>query len=493
MVSPDGLPAKADSLTPPLERGMFKSFFRMGMAHATGVGLAICRNKLYAIWLGAAGIGLLSQLNGYLTLLSSIGLLSASKGISKYVSEFRAKGRIEDVRTLVSSSLCVFTIVSGLILLPGILLSSTVSSLILGDPAYGRFVMLATIPVVLLVWKGVLDALIVGYKDTSSYSRSGIGGNILAFVTLIPLVYFWGIDGAVLGFITTAVLSLLVTVFYAGMAVRPEKLFVRGPRLMNFRLFRPVLYFGIAGVICGAAANLSFLFARRLIIEHPGLGLQGNGVFQAAWGLSHQLLPLVLVCMSVYFYPRLCEISDPKSLGRETLKGLSFAMVLSAPFAALVIAFRYELIRLLYAGGFVGAADSLIFMMLAEYVRIGSWAFSNAMASDARLRVLTATNVAAELVFCACSLLFIGHFGQMGIALSCLVSAAALTASGAVWARCRLGTPILSLFSLRVVLSIILVGGAAVVSLLGFHEKILIPSATGVWIATLLVLYRRRH
>lgn len=480
---------------------MLRSLFHVGSAHVVGLGLSLVRNKVYALWLGTVGIGILSQLNNYLTLLSSLGTLSTSKGIVKHVSQFRAEGRIEKLRVMMSSVLVVFTVVSLLLTLAGLFIPESLAMLVLGrqyfrGPVTGAhckwgdisatfLVIFATLPIVFLVWKALLDALIIGYKDTRRLLLDKIIGNTLALAALVPLVYFWGVHGAAIGFLVVAVIALLTTFYYAQRAVRPEKLLAVGERLVDSRLLRPVLYFGLAGAIGTTATNLANLFVRRQIIDH--MGIQANGVFQAAWALSHQLMPLLLVSLGAYFFPRLCEISEPTKTGRETVKGLELAMVLCAPFVALVITFREELIYILYTSAFLAASKPLVCVIVAEFVGVVWWALSNAMAALGRLRVVTLLAVVSQLILCAGAYLTAGRYGQVGVALSYGIANLFLAFTGVLWAKYRLKMKFRWLLSLRTISSVLLVAVSVGLCFVRFHEQLLVPAVVVVYVALFVI------
>jgi PST family polysaccharide transporter len=490
---------------PPVERGMFQSLMRIGSAHVLELALALVRNKLYAVWLGAVGVGILNQLNNYLSLLLTIGMLNTSKGLTKYVSQFRAEGRIEKLRIVMSSALALFTFLALLLTFGGLCFPELWAVAILGrssfrGPIFGAhwswgdingafLIVFATLPVVFMVWKGLLNTIIVGYKDTKSHSLNNIIGSVLALALLVPLVYFWGLYGAAVGFLVVAVTSLVLTVYFTRRAVRPEKLFALGERVVDSRLLRPVLYFGLAGVIAGLAGAAANLFVRRLIIDH--MGLAANGIFQAAWGLSQQVVPLPLLCMSAYFYPRLCEISEPKKLGQELARGLEFAIVIITPFVAIVVAFREELIRLLYSRAFLDAKNALVIMMVAEFIWIGWWAFSNAMMALARLRVITVLSVLSVLISCPIIYISVGRLGYVGVAIGVVAACLFLAVAGYAWAALRVGFQLKWLLSLRVISSCIVVAVASSLAYLQFYERALVPMVVALWGVLVLALRRR--
>lgn len=107
----------------------------------------ILRGKLYALWIGTAGVGIVGQLSGFLSFASTYNLLGLGVGASKYIAESHHAGDAKRVKSIVATCL---TLTGGLSILSTILfvlLSERLSVILFHTHEYRGYVTMASLEI----------------------------------------------------------------------------------------------------------------------------------------------------------------------------------------------------------------------------------------------------------------------------------------------------------------------------------------------------------
>jgi antigen flippase len=129
---------------------------------------------------------------------------------------------------------------------------------------------------------------------------------------------------------------------------------------------------GVAFVWSGLLGTGVALATRSWIVRD--LGIDANGIYQAAWGLSGVFAGFILQAMGADFYPRLTAVAhDNTALNRMVNEQTEIGILLALPGLLATLVFAPWAILIFYTSKFVAAGGLLPWFVLGIFGRVVSW------------------------------------------------------------------------------------------------------------------------
>jgi PST family polysaccharide transporter len=114
------------------------------------------------------------------------------------------------------------------------------------------------------------------------------------------------------------------------------------------------------------------LATRGIIVRD--FGLDANGIYQAAWGLSGLFAGFILGAMGTDFYPRLTAVSNDRlAMIRLVNEQTEIGILLALPGLVGTLIFAPWVIHLFYTAKFLQSAELLPWFVLGVFVTVISW------------------------------------------------------------------------------------------------------------------------
>jgi O-antigen/teichoic acid export membrane protein len=311
-----------------------------GIATVVAALAGVGRVKLYAVFLGAAGVGVISQVQNLQNTLNVLAMLGVGLGVSRDIARARGRGDGVAVRRVYSTARVLVLGASLAGVAAVALFSRRLSILLFGDPGYA-WLLLWTAPTLLFATLSRALTQVLGgfaeYGVTARYTLASSGLSVAFLVLLLPAL---GLPGAGLALPLTALASWVVV----------ELLFRRQHPELRAAGFgyhpsvgRALLAVGAASLIIGTADQLALLAIRTRLIQAQGL--EANGWFQGVWGLSQHVLTAAISFQGAYSFARVSELRDPVARSAETDRTLRMTLLLVTPMAAGMILLREPMVR----------------------------------------------------------------------------------------------------------------------------------------------------
>jgi len=149
------------------------------------------------------------------------------------------------------------------------------------------------------------------------------------------------------------------------------------------------------------------------------LGLEANGVFQAAWGLSGMFAAFILSAMGMDFYPRLSAIAhDDKAVNQLVNEQTEVGVLLALPGLVGTFAFAPLVIQVFYTSKFLPGASLLAVLVLGCFGQILGWPLGFIARAKGAARWILASETALIALHLALIFALMPHFGLWGVALA---------------------------------------------------------------------------
>jgi len=390
---------------------IFESTLIMGASSAVVMAMHLVRVKVLAVFLGPSGVGTLSVLNHFHTLAATVIGLGLGTGIVKYTATFKNQRDEESVQGILSNSFQIVFLFSVIALLLVVILRSQISIWILGDPGYGVFVIIYAFSLPLAVYPSTTNSFLQGLKRIRALAKINVLRTFISLMFVIPLVFFFRLEGAVASVLVITTVHLLLNKYYLGKEANNYRATLRMP--FDPGLVRKLLQYGMTSLFVGTAYYSSHLLLNIIIVD--SLGLEMNGIYQPIWALTMTYLTFVLSSMSAYSYPRLCEMTSDRDI-REELNGiLRVAVLLITPVMFFLLLGRRPLIQILYSRSFLEAAEYMPIQIMGDFFKLLCWCVGMYLLPTKRLITFILLNLLQDILLVLFAALLVKRYQLYGI------------------------------------------------------------------------------
>lgn len=380
----------------------------MGGASIINTLASLIRNKIAALLLGPAGIGLIGL---YVSLMSTAGtLVGLGFGLAgtRQIAAASARGDQAEIalaRRALFWACLALAIIGGTIFF---LLRSVLARSIFNDQAQASTVGWLALGVALSIAAGSQQALLKGLRHIGDLARIQIGAGILSTIAGTSFLLIWGSTGIIAFVLAGPFIALILGHWYVAKLEPITRTQAAFPDLANQWVV--LLRLGILFAASGLVTTLGFLFVRVLIQRE--LGPEQLGQFQAAWTISMTYIGFTLSAMANDYYPRLTGVIDNPAEARLLVNAQTeLALLLAGPVLIGTLALAPWLIHLLYTSDFLPAVEILRWQILGDILKVASWplGFILLASSSGRTFLLTESiAIGAFVVLTAITLPLIG-------------------------------------------------------------------------------------
>ncbi|MCW5556039.1 MAG: oligosaccharide flippase family protein [Verrucomicrobiae bacterium] len=333
---------------------------------------ALVRTKIAAVCVGVGGIGMLGLYTQAAHLISAIAEMGLTASAVREVAV--ARGTRDTLRLAqVIRSLRMLVLATGVVAAAVcMLLASWLSRLTFGDNSHQIGFLFVGGALFLNQLAAGQTALLRGLGHIRELALQRAMVAVVATVAAGCCYLIWGINGIAPSLLVIGGVTLAGSWWYARRVnVEPVKLGWREV-LAHARRF---LGMGLA-FMWVSLASLGVAYLIGIMIRRE-LGVLGNGIYQAAWGISGYFVGFVLNAMGEDFYPRLTGvIQNHEEAGALLNAQTEMGILLGLPGMVATSACATWAVSLMFSPEFSGAAGAVAWFNLGCFGRVVSWPFS---------------------------------------------------------------------------------------------------------------------
>lgn len=377
------------------------------------------RTKLVAVLLGPSGVGLVGLYQSILEMVSTAsGLGINSSGVRQVAEAVGSEDATRIARTAKVLSLACW--ITGLVGCAVCAVAAVpISKWVFGGA--DRAWTVAALGIVLLI-----DSIAKGQAALLRGTRHIRELAIIQIVsalgsTLLSAGIYGGLGerGILPVLLTSSLVVLLVTTWFrrriklVTVEVARDAVFAEGRRLVSLGLA-----FTWSAVVGAVVA-----FAIRTMVTRQD-GLDANGIYQAAWGLSGLFGSFILSAMGLDFYPRLTAAAakSDEEVNRLVNEQTEVGLLLALPGLMATFALGPWLIPLFYSAKFVIASQLLPWFVLGVYGQVLSWPAGFIQLAKGASGNFAITQTTYHLTLLLFTVLFLRIFGLVGVAVAFAVA-----------------------------------------------------------------------
>lgn len=372
--------------------------------------------KVVASIIGPAGVALVGQLNNFATIAMSLSSGGINNGITKYISEF--KNDEGKVRTYLSTALRITVICSLCVGVAMIVLNRLLSRLILQTEEYWYVFLIFGFTILLYALNLMLLSVVNGFKEFKKYVKINIANSVVGLCFTLVFVLTLGLPGALVSAVTYQSVMLFITMWmvrkssWAAWSNFKERL----NRLASGQYFK----YTLMTLTTAATVPISQLLLRSYVISE--ISPIEAGWWEAMNRLSNMYLMVITTSFTVYYMPRLSELSDKFELRREIFKAYKLIVPILIVGFALIYLFRHLIIRILFSPEFLPMENLFIWQLIGDFFKICSWLLAYIMIAKAMTKKFVATELSFTMIYIALGFVFIKWNGVVGIVQAYLLN-----------------------------------------------------------------------
>ena len=372
--------------------------------------------KVVASIIGPAGVALVGQLNNFASIAMSLSSGGINNGITKYISDF--KNDEGKVRTYLSTALSITVICSLCVGVAMILLNRLLSKLILQTNDYWYVFLIFGVTILLYALNLMLLSVVNGFKDFKKYVKINIANSIVGLCFTLAFVLTLGLPGALVSAVTYQSVMMFITLWmirkssWATWSNFKERL----NKLASKQYFK----YTLMTLTTAAMVPISQLVLRSYVISE--ISPVEAGWWEAMNRLSNMYLMIITSSFTVYYMPRLSELSDKIELRREIFKAYKVILPILILGITVVYLFRHLIIRILFTPEFLPMENLFIWQLIGDLFKICAWLLSFIMVAKAMTKEYITTEVIFAISYIVLSFIFMHLKGVVGITQAYLLN-----------------------------------------------------------------------
>jgi len=472
---------------------LFKITATLGFSNSIAFASSLIKNKLIAVFLGTAGMGIVSQLSGLLTFLSNLGTL----GMQQSVTKFSAAGMLKDKDTKIDSenilSIALFLVgsITLTLLLFAVVFNKAISFLIFSDSSYGSGIIIIAVSLPFLAFATIFNYYFKGIGNIRLLFKASILSSLIGVVIAFFLIFFMGIKGAVLQIFTTVFISCLIFyLFYC---------FLQGKRRRKLNIFnifnlshakstiKELFKHGSVIYISNALLPLSLLIIRSLIIKN--FGIEQTGIFQSVMLISVIFISFPSEALWAAYFPDISKDKNIESQKEKMIRFMNFLVLIGVPAITFAVLFRSIFINILFSSRFMSAASYFPIRLLGDFIYMLGSAIGLIFFANSFFREVLFFSVLWNFLLVAFSIILMKLLGFQGIFIAYVLASLVILIFQAVILRKRVKIIIGYKELSRIFLSIISVSVVCLIAVKGLSAYLyFLPLA--VWFCLFFKKFR---
>ena len=357
--------------------------------------------KVVAVLIGPGGVALLGQLNNLVYIVQYLASGAINNGVVKYVSEH--KGSVGKVRTLLTNALLVTVVCSLACGTAMIACHGRLSRWIMLSDEYGYIFIVFGVTVILYAFNMLLLSIVNGYREYKMFIRINVANSLAGLVFAVVLTLLYGLPGALIGATTYQSAVFFVTLYMVRRKPWARWSYFRG--WIDRSIIRNYLKYALMTLVSIGTMPVAQILIRRYIMLD--LSELEAGWWEAMNRISNIYLLVVTTSFSVYYLPRLSEITEPNEVRREIGKAFKVIIPLLLTGFVLVYLCRFLIIRILFTSEFLPMAKLFGWQMGSDLFKIGCYILTYVMIAKARTVVYVTTEIVFTIIYIglACQLM----------------------------------------------------------------------------------------
>lgn len=324
-------------------------------------------NKLLSIYVGPVGYAFLGQYQNLITVITTFASGAINTGVTKYTAEYYYSKEKQEVLWQTAIKISILGSLFAAVLM--VVFSKQLAVTFLHDQALSGVFLWFAGSLLFFVLNALFLAILNGKKEIGLYIIANIIGSLFALITTTVLVIYFSLYGALVALAVYQSIAFFATcaLCYKRPWFKFSALIGKTDKTMAKNLFRYAMM-ALVSALCIPGSQI-------LVRNYIGMTINWHaaGYIEAIWRLSAAYLMVVTATLSVYFIPRLSELSDPVQIKKEIIKTYKLLIPFTMVSSTLIYLLRHMIIKLLFTEDFNNMEELFAWQMIGDTIKVCSW------------------------------------------------------------------------------------------------------------------------
>ncbi len=343
-----------------------KSTGLLGGSQVISIFFSIFKNKILALLLGPAGIGLIQLFIATIDLLKSIFGLGLEVSSVREISEkIGSSNQVSIAKTVVTLKRWVWF--SGLIgIAVTVVFSKDLSILAFGMDKYWREISVLSTTIVITNLGVAYSSIIKSSGNILDYAKVSVISSFLVTVISIIIYFYLEERGIIPVLVLSAIIIFAINYFYSKRVliskvnITIKDSFFDGLAMVKLGLYTVFTSFISQGVL---------FYVRSSIGEN--LGIDNVGYYSVAITLTVTYMGIIFTSMATEYFPRLSKVNnDDVAVNNAVLEQTKIVLLLGVPLIISMFTFSDLIVVIMYSKEFINAIPILLWMLLSVFIRL---------------------------------------------------------------------------------------------------------------------------
>lgn len=396
--------------------GLFKTSILNGIAVLVRVITGFLLNKILAVYVGPSGYAAMGQFQNFIQMVTSFSGGAINTGIIKYTAEYYKDAEKQRGIWRTAGSL---VLICSFIFAPLIILFNVqLSSYIFNTEKYRSVFIWFAIFLIFFNFNALFLAILNGKKEIVKLVIANILGSVFSLVITSMLAIQYQLYGALIALSIYQSLAFFVTLILCYRATWFKLSYLFGK--IDPSITKRLGAFVVMALVSAVCVPLSQIAIRYYLTKE--FSLEYAGYWEAMIRLSATYLMLVTTTLSVYYLPRLSELTNIIDIKKEVYRGYQFIFPLALIAGLFVYLCRDLIIRILFTDSFLPMEQLFLWQMIGDALKIGSWILAFLMLSKAMTKLFVITEILFAISSVVLTIAGTKLFGFEGVSIAHIVN-----------------------------------------------------------------------
>ena len=375
-------------------------------------------NKILAIYVGPSGYAAIGQFQNAVQVITAIAGGAINTGVTRYTAQYQEDENKQHIVWRTAGT--VFVVGSVLVGMAISIFNKQLSLWFFHTKDFEDVFLWFAATLLMFSLNSYFLSILNGNGQLERYALSNIAGSLISGVVTSVLAINGGLHGALIGLAVYQSLAFFVTLglCYRLRWFKWKNLFGR----INNGAANDLTQYALMSLTTAACGPVTYILIRDHIIEK--FGISSAGYWEAGMRMSSAYLLFFTTTLSIYFLPKIASVKDTsliKSLLFKDYKIIAlFSIIASIP----IYYFRENLITLLFASIFLPAAELMLYIIIADNIKIAAWAISYTLIARGATKIFIVGEVAFSISYYMIALILASHFGLIGVVVAGVLNSA---------------------------------------------------------------------
>jgi PST family polysaccharide transporter len=366
-------------------------------------------NKAISIYIGPIGLAFIGQFQSFSQLIMILAQGAINNGVTKYTAEYGDNNEKKFILfgTAAKISLISSTIVSILL----VLFSTYFSTYFLHTETYRYIFIIFGFTIVLFVINNLLLSILNGLKEIKTYILINIIQSLYSLIFTTILIIYFSLDGALIALVTNQSIIFLIIIWM----LRKHKIINLSNFLAPFdsREAKNLLSFALMALSTAITVPVSHMVIRNFIGEI--LSWEQAGYWQGIWIISTMYLMIVTTTLSIYFLPKLSELSDKNDLKKEISYGYKIILPIVFISACSIFILKDFIIWMLFSDEFKPMSQLFMWQLIGDFFKIASFIPAYYLLAKQKTKQYIFIQIFFSILFVFLTFYFLQYFNLIGV------------------------------------------------------------------------------